>query len=66
MITTVKDLKNALSKLPDDMEVKGYKGGDGELYPVSAFIMSKETLTEEELQDGYPDGLTPVLVLDID
>jgi hypothetical protein len=35
---TTKELKEKLEKLPDDMPVLGYKGGNGDLYPISTWI----------------------------
>jgi hypothetical protein len=65
MIKTIKELKEIIKDLPDDMEVMGYKGGNGDLWWVSHWIISEDTLTEEEIKDGYPDGVIPTLVIDI-
>ena len=66
MIQTIKELKNLIKDLPDDMDVMGYNGGNGDLVVLSHWIISKETLTEEEIKEGYPDGLTPILVISTD
>jgi len=66
MIRTIKDLKEIIKDLPDDMEVMGYRGGNGDLYLVDFWIISEDTLTEEEIRDGYPNGVTPTLVLSVD
>jgi hypothetical protein len=61
-IRTIKDLKELIQDLPDDVEVMCYNGGNGGLWPIS-WIVSKDTLTEEELLGCYPNGLIPKLVL---
>ena len=66
MINTIKDLKTLIHDLPDDMVVMGYRGGNGDLYPISHWIISDDTLTEDEKKDGYPTGITPTLVISID
>jgi len=66
MIKTIKDLKEIVQNLPDDMEVMGYKGGNGDLWCVSHWIISEETLTDEEKRDGYPNGVIPTLVISVD
>jgi hypothetical protein len=65
-IHTVKELKEFIKDLPDDMLVLGYKGGNGDLYCVDYYTLTEDTLTEEELREGYPDGVTPTLVVDVD
>lgn len=65
-IKTIKDLKEIIRDLPDNMEIAGYKGGNGDLHYVSYWIISEETLTEEEIKDGYPNGVTPTLVFGVD
>ena len=35
---TVKDLKEKIKNLPDDMPVLGYNGGNGDLYPIATWI----------------------------
>ena len=65
-IHTVKELKEFIKDLPDDMLVLGYRGGNGNLYCVSCRTLTEDKLTEEELRDGYPDGVTPTLILDVD
>jgi hypothetical protein len=49
-IRTIKDLKELIQDLPDDVEVMCYNGGNGSLWPISHWIVSKDTLTEEELR----------------
>lgn len=65
MIRNIKELKDIILKLPDDMEIMGYNGVNGDLCCVSYWINSDETLTEEEKHDSYPDGVIPTLVLSI-
>jgi hypothetical protein len=65
MIKTVKELKEIINDLPDDMLVSGYCGGNGDLYGVGHWLITKDTLTEEEIKDGYPNGVTPTLVLSV-
>jgi len=65
-INNIKDLKEVIKDLPDDMEVMGYKGGNGDLWGVSYWIKSESTLTEEEIREGYPDGVIPTLVISVD
>jgi hypothetical protein len=64
-IKTIKDLKESIKDLPDDMVVMGYRGGNGDLYCVSYWIFSEDTLSKEELAE-YPNGVTPTLVIDVD
>ena len=64
MIKTIKDLKEIIQNLPDDMEVMGYKGGY--LWCISHWIISETTLTDEEKRDGYPNGVIPTFVLSVD
>jgi len=66
MIRTIKELKKIIQDLPDDMEVMGYNGGNGDLVCIDHWIISENTLTEEEIRDGYPDGVTPTLVISTD
>jgi hypothetical protein len=47
-IRTIKDLKRTIQDLPDD-EVM-CNGGNGSLWSISHWIVSKDTLTEEELR----------------
>ena len=49
-IKTIKDLKEAIDKLPDDMPVMGYKGGNGDAHPVSAYD-SHKWMSEEEIEE---------------
>lgn len=35
---TIKDLKQQIENLPDDMIVMAYTGGNGDLHPVSSWI----------------------------
>ena len=65
-IKTVKELKEIIKDLPDDMEIGGYNGGNGDLVCVGYWIISEDTLTEQEIKDGYPNGVTPTLVFDTD
>jgi hypothetical protein len=39
---TIKELKEKIEKLPDDMPVLGYKGGNGGLYCVMSWIHEDE------------------------
>ena len=66
MIRTIKELKEIIQNLPDDMEVMGYNGGNGDLVCISHWILSESTLTEEEIRDGYPNGVIPTLVISTD
>lgn len=65
-IETIKELKEAIKNLPDDMLVQAYTGGNGNLYPISYWLITKDTLTEEEIKDGYPNGVTPTFVISVD
>ena len=64
-IKTVKDLKELVKNLPDDMPVEGWKG-NGVPYPVDGSVFLKSSLTEEELRDGYPNGFVDKLIIDVD
>jgi hypothetical protein len=48
----------------------GYVNENGDLVSFDHWVISEETLTEEEITDGYPDGypdgVTPTLVICID
>jgi uncharacterized protein YceK len=48
-IKTIKDLKESIKELPDDMPVMGYKGGNGDVCPVSAYDNHK-WMSEEEIE----------------
>lgn len=47
MIRTIKELKEIIQNLPDDMEVMGYNGGNGDLVCISHWIISEEDLDED-------------------
>jgi hypothetical protein len=65
-INNIKQLKELIKDLPDDMPIKGYDGGNGSLYQVSYWINSKETLDEEELQSYIDAGESvPLLVISV-
>lgn len=66
MINTVKDLKEVIQNLPDDMLIRAYNGGNGDIHPFSShWILSKDNLTEEEIK-GYNHEVISTLVLSID
>lgn len=66
MIKTIKDLKEIIQNLPDDMVVMAYNGGDGGLRGVGYWIHSEDTLTEEEVRESFPNGVIPTFVIDVD
>ena len=66
MIQTIKELKEIIQNLPDDMPVIGYNGGNGDSVPISHCIISEDTLTAEEIRYGYPNGVIPTLVISTD
>ena len=66
IIRTIKELKEVITNLPDDMRVMGYKGGNGDLVVISQWLISEDTLTKEEIRDGYPNGVTPTFVISMD
>jgi len=66
-IKTIKDLKEIINDLPNDMEVAIYNGGNGDLlYSKGHWIISEETLTDEEIRDGYPEGVISTFVISVD
>lgn len=65
IIRTVKDIKNIINNLPDDMLVAGYNGGD-DLVCLSSWVISEDTLTKEEIEEGYPNGVEPTLIISTD
>jgi hypothetical protein len=65
MISNIKDLKECIKDLPDDMLVRGCNE-TGNLYSISTLIISEDTLTEQEIKEGYPNGVTPTLVISVD
>lgn len=65
-IDTIKKLKKAIQNLPDDMLVKAYNSNNGNLYDISYWLITKDTLTEEEIKYGYPNGVTPTFVISVD
>ena len=66
MISTIKELKDIIKDLPDDMEVTGYNGGNGDLVQLSSWFTSDEDLNEEELKDSHPNGFKATLVISTD
>lgn len=66
MIGAINDMKTLIQDLPDDMIVVGYMGGNGDLYKVDHWIYSEETISEEEKEKDFPNGIRLTLVLDID
>ena len=56
MIETIKDLKNLIKDLPDDMDVMGYNGGNGDLYTILYWI--------NEPNEEYPNGTLVISVED--
>jgi len=60
----IKELKEIIKNLPDDMQVLGSCGD--QLYCPGHFILSEDTLTDEEIKDGYPLGVTPTFVITVD
>lgn len=59
-IRTVKELKEVIKDLPDDMEVEGYDGGDRPR-PVSLYT---HTPSKVEIEDGCLD--VTKLIVDTD
>ena len=41
-ILTIKDLKEVIKNLPDDMDVMGYNGGNGDLFRIGHWILEKD------------------------
>lgn len=60
MIITIKDLKEIIKDLPDDMDVMGYNGGNGDLICLSHWISELDWNNADE---EYPNGL---LVISVD
>jgi hypothetical protein len=66
VINNIKQLKELIKDLPDDMLIKGYAGGDGSLYKIGYWIYSNETLDDEELQSFINAGESiPLLVISV-
>lgn len=63
MIRTIKDLKEIIKTLPDDMKVMGNNGKNGNLIGISHWIVSEDTLTKEVIRACYPMGVIPTLVI---
>lgn len=61
----IKELKEIIKDLPDDMLVSGYNDY-GDLVSFSYWLVTEDTLTDEEKRDGYPDGVTPTFVISTD
>jgi hypothetical protein len=61
LIKTVKELKDVISNLPDDMEVQGYDGSD-RTCNISFWLHTKDTLSYEEINDGY-NGVPPSIMI---
>ena len=64
IIRTVKELKDVIKDLPDDMLVDGYTSG-GYSAAVDYFIMTEDMLSEEEIRDGYPDGFKDKIMISV-
>ncbi len=65
MINTIKDLKEIIQNLPDDMLIRAYNNGNGDLHLIdSHWILSKDNLTEEEMR-GYLHEVIATLVISI-
>lgn len=58
MIHTIKDLKEIIKDLPDEMEIDGYNG-DGESYKVSHWTVKKDSNDEDDISllEDHPEGL---------
>jgi hypothetical protein len=52
----IKDLKKIIQNLPDNMDVMGYNGGNGNLYCIDHWV-------NEEESEEYPNG---TLVISVD
>jgi len=70
IIRNIKELKDAIKELPDDMEVSGYDGSDQERL-ISYWVQDsekdiKDSMDEEEFNEMYPDGCKPFFVLSTD
>lgn len=65
-IRTIKDLKEVIKDFPDDMDVMGYRGGNGDLYRIGYWTITEETLSDEEKREGYPKGVIPTFVISVD
>ena len=65
-MTTIKELKQLIKDLPDSMEIQWVDPRDGSLTNGSMYVMTKKDMTEEELNDGYPDGFLDYLVINPD
>lgn len=46
MLLTIKDLKDVIKNLPDDMPLGGYNGGNGDLVVLSHWISEDEESEE--------------------
>jgi hypothetical protein len=62
---TIKKLKEIIKDLPDDMEVFGYKGGNGDLHSVSIYTTDKYE-GEEEKKQRLEKGIPVSLTIDVD
>ena len=61
----IKEFKEIINDLPDDMQVLGLCG-NGVFHSVSHFIISEDNLTNEEIKNNYPLGVSPTLIITID
>jgi hypothetical protein len=51
LIKTIKELKEAIKDLPDEMLVEGYNGGDTPTN-VTVWTIDKDEITDEDINDG--------------
>jgi len=64
-LNNVKELKDFISDLPDDMILEGYDGTDKTNFIIRTHIITEDTLDQDEIEDGYPNGVTPTLVIEL-
>jgi len=57
------ELKKLLESLPDNTPISWIDPRDGSETCGDIYVLRAEDLTEEELVDGYPDGLEPTLMI---
>lgn len=68
MIYTIKDLKETIKNLPDDMLVKSYVGGNGDLVSVSGYTRTIDDFTPEEIEGYKIEGkeIIPTFIINAD
>ena len=62
---TIKDIKKIIENLPEDMEVFGYNGGNGDLLPVSFYTSTKHE-GKEEREERIKSGKKATLIVAVD